>query len=98
MRIIDISTAQHTILRRTAWDELAVPEALLDSTEQFFGERLTPDEGVRRILADVRKRGDAALLEWTQRLDRVTPVALLLGRSHIEAAYQAVDETVVAAL
>jgi histidinol dehydrogenase len=98
MRIIDSSEAQQTILRRMAWDELAVPEALLDSNEQIFGERLAPDEGVRRILTDVRKRGDAALLEWTQRLDRVTPVALLLGRSHIDAAYQGVDETAVAAL
>lgn len=98
MRILDVPTAQQTILRRAAWDEWEVPESLLDGNEKLFGERITPDEGVRRILADVRKRGDAALAEWTQRLDRVRAATLVIGRAEIEAAYTQLDAAVVAAL
>lgn len=98
MQIIDVPTAQATILRRAAWDEVAAPAALLASSEALFGERIPPDEVVRRILADVRARGDAAVIEWTERLDRVTPVALMLEREQVEAAYRQVAPDVVAAL
>src|SRR5215217_1227066 len=91
MRIFDVPTAQNTILRRPAWDEIAVPDLLADGIAAIFGERLTPDEVVRRILADVRQRGDAALLEWTQRLDRVNPVTLVITPEQIAAAYQQID-------
>ena len=98
MRIIDVTDAQNTILRRPAWDEISVPDLMADGIAAIFGERLTPDEVVRRILADVRARGDAALLEWTQRLDRVNPVALVMTQTEIEAAYHQVDAATVAAL
>ncbi len=98
MRIFDVQTAQNTILRRPAWDEIAIPDLLTDGIAAIFGERLTPDEVVRRILADVRQRGDAALIEWTQRLDRVNPVTLVITQAQIEDAYQQVDGATVAAL
>jgi histidinol dehydrogenase len=98
MGIFDVPTAQKTILRRVAWDEVEAPTALLDGNQALFGERITPDEGVRRILADVRRRGDAALLDWTLRLDRVTPAALAISPSHIAHAYAQVDALVVDAL
>jgi len=36
-----------------------------------LGRTVTPREGVREIIADVRSRGDIALREWTQRIDGV---------------------------
>lgn len=69
MRVLTVEAAQKTILRRAAWDEMEVPSAVLDRIERTFGERIGPDEAVRRILRDVRSRGDAAVLEWSQRLD-----------------------------
>ena len=77
---------------------LAVPTALLDRIEQTFGARITPEEAVRRILADVRSRGDAALIEWSQRVDGVTPPSLVVDAATVRAAYAAVDPTVVAAM
>src|SRR5690554_4782696 len=97
MRIMDVSAAQKSILRRAAWDELAVPEPVMARSETIFGERLTPDEAVRRILADVRARGDAAVREWTRRLDGVES-ELVVSRQQIEAAYGQVAPEVVAAL
>ena len=46
-----------------------MPPRLLDGIERIFGERLAPAEAVARILADVRRRGDAALVEWSARID-----------------------------
>ena len=78
MRILDVATAQQTILRRAPWDEMAVPDAVLDRIAGLFGVRLTPEEAVRRILADVRQRGDAALRDWSLRLDGVAPAAFVV--------------------
>ena len=51
--ILDPNSAQQSILRRHPWDAFNVPDFLLDANERIFGTRIGPDEGVRRILADV---------------------------------------------
>ena len=86
IRILDLPTAQSTILRRLAWDELEIPEPILDRLESLFGERLTPEDAVRRILSDVRKRGDAALIDWTKRIDRIELSNLQVSKEQIAAA------------
>lgn len=98
LRIMDVPTAEETILRRTAWDEWQVPDTLLERNPALFGERIGPDEAVRRILADVRQRGDEALIAWTERLDRVVPQALVLSDSHIQDAYAQVSPELVEAM
>ncbi len=56
-----------------SFNEIPVPESVLARNEQLFGERLTPQQVVERILADVRARGDAALGDWTEKLDGFRP-------------------------
>ena len=51
------------------------------------------EERVASILADVKKRGDAAVLEYTQRFDGVAAervASLEIGREEVQAALQAV--------
>ena len=98
MRIFDVPTAQQSILQRPFWDELEIPEPLLASMAARFGERLTPDEAVRRILADLRQRGDAALIEWSERLDQVTPVTLQVSPAQMADAHAQVTPQVMAAM
>ncbi|MGH6872913.1 MAG: histidinol dehydrogenase [Rhizomicrobium sp.] len=43
-------------------------------------------EAVRAIIAEVRGRGDAALLDFTERYDKVRPSALRLSDAEIDAA------------
>ncbi len=62
-------TASQTILKRTPPDEFPVSQRVLDGIAQLFGEGLTPEAAVSRILKDVRTNGDAALQHWTKRLD-----------------------------
>ncbi|MBX3012116.1 MAG: histidinol dehydrogenase [Caldilineaceae bacterium] len=95
---MDVDAAQATILRRAAWDEWEIPSSMLDFNERLFGERIGPEEVVRRILADIRQRGDTALVEWSERLDRVTPTTLVVTSQQIAAAYQQVDAALAVAM
>ncbi len=101
MSVIPIYTleeAKKTILKRRSWDEWPVPERVRAGIRQVFGEDLTPEEAVRRIIRDVRERGDEALRAWTERADRVTPAYLEVPLEEIEAAYDHVPSDVIAAL
>jgi len=62
---------------------------MLDGITQLFGEPLTPDAAVSKILKDVRRNGDAALQRWTLTLDsldlRPAPVSKELLRSALHS-------------
>jgi histidinol dehydrogenase len=72
------------ILRRSSAD-------VFDATRQAH---------VRGIIEDVARRGDAALIEYTQRYDGVTLPSdgLRVGRDDVARAYDAVDDSLRAAL
>jgi histidinol dehydrogenase len=69
LNIFSVEQARQGILKRQPPDEFPVPRSILDGIAELFGESLTPEQAVTRILADVRRRGDAALKDWSQRLD-----------------------------
>ena len=76
----DPQTARQTILKRTPPDEFPVSQRVLDGIAELFGERLTPEEAVTRILKDVRTNGDSALQKWTRTLDGLDPSTDRSGR------------------
>lgn len=78
--------AQKTVLRRDANAAGTRSPATLDGIRRVFGEDLTPDAAVARVLDDVRTRGDAALLQWTQRIDGVTLPSVQVDSRDIERA------------
>lgn len=98
LRIYDVDSARQTLLRRQAWDEIPVPESLLARLEALFGEHLSPEEATRRIVQDVRRRGDLALREWARALDGSEPLAIHVPPEAIAEAYRQVPAEVVAAL
>lgn len=65
----DPQIARQTILKRTPPDEFPVSQRVLDGIAKLFGEALTPEQAVTRILKDVRMNGDTALQKWTLTLD-----------------------------
>ena len=77
INIYTTQEAQQSILRRDRALEPEVTPALRARMVAIFGEELTPAAAVARILDDVRARGDAALFEWTRRIDGV-PLTLSL--------------------
>src|SRR5436309_1018607 len=68
--------------------------------KQVFGKVLTPEQVVARILSDVQSSGDAALISYSQKLDRVnlTPKTLRVSDGERRAAYRRTTRTVRAAL
>lgn len=62
----------------------------------------TPEqnETARRIVQDVKAEGDAALLRYTEQLDRtrLTPAELRVSQEEIQAAYGRVEESFVEAI
>lgn len=100
LKILELEEALETLLKRPLIDEIAVTEQMRRRTLVAFGEDLHPEEAVRRILSDVRRRGDAAVQAWTHRLDGIalTPEQFEVGDADIAAAYDQVDGEVVAAL
>jgi len=86
LKIYDPESALRTILKRQPPDELSVPPALAERIARLFGAPLTPAQAVERILADVRARGDAALHEWSMRLDGAPPGSLRVPEDDLHAA------------
>jgi len=101
LKIYDVPTAAQTILKRTPPDETVVSPAMLERLAATFGEPVTPEEAVKRILRDVRTRGDAALRDWAARLDgfpseaplRVPPEALAAALQALDAPTRSALET-----
>jgi histidinol dehydrogenase len=82
--------ARQTVLRRRAalaFDD--VPTSVQASIRRVFGEELTPEEAVARILADVRERGDGALGDWTARIDGLALDGFEVEARALETAYTA---------
>lgn len=77
------------ILRRRGMLNEEISPALVERIEKTFGERLTPEQAVARIIADVRARGDAAVRDWTRRLDGVALESIVVTQDEIDAAYAA---------
>jgi len=98
IRILDVHTARSTVLRRRAWDEILIPASLLNQLEAIFAEPLSPDQAVGRILADVRQRGDKAILDWSKRIDDIDMEAVVVTPQQIEDAYQQVDAKLLEAI
>ena len=63
-----------------------------------FGRTVTPREGVREIIADVRARGDAALREWTHRIDGIDVELPHVEASALARAWDELDHAVRNAL
>ena len=87
----DPQMAGQTILKRTPPDEFPVSQRVLDGITQLFGERLTPDEAVSRILKDVRMNGDSALQKWTQRLDGLDLKPAPVSKDMIQSALDSIS-------
>ncbi len=91
MKQYDPQTARQTILKRTPPDEFPVSARVMDNIEKLFGERLTAEQAVTRILKDVRMNGDSALQSWTKRLDSIDRVPAPVSKDLIHAALASIS-------
>lgn len=83
----DPQSAQRSILKRTPPDEFPISQHVLDGIKNLFGESLTAEQAVTKILKDVRTRGDSALQDWTKRLDSLNLKPAPVSKDMIQAAF-----------
>ena len=83
--------ARQSILKRTPPDEFPVSQRVLDGIAQIFGEPLTPEQAVTRILKEVRVNGDSALRTWTHRLDGLDLQPVAVSEEKIQSAFESIS-------
>ncbi len=83
--------ARETLLKRRPLDEYDVSESLQQGIQDLFGERLTPDRVVERILSDVKAGGDEAVEHYSQLLDGFRADTMRVSAERIEEAWQDTD-------
>ncbi len=89
--IYDTDTGTQKLLHRKPVGETEQSPTLTAGIARVFGEPLSVEDAVRRILTDIRRRGDAAVREWTIRIDGGAPETFSVPPAEIEAAYRAID-------
>ena len=90
IRIIKgLSAARAHVARLRSGEETALPESMTARLHAIFGRETAPQEAVAQIVADVRRDGDAALRDYTRRIEGVSLDTFALGAEAIEAAYHA---------
>lgn len=91
--------AVEQLLTKKSFDEVELSPKIREVNKKIFGEDLTAVEIVRRIVNDVRKRGDEALIEWTKKIDGVDLAGnFVVSEEKISAAKKFVEPEVLAAL
>lgn len=92
-RIVDdLDVARATVLHRDPLAEPALGDAVLKGIAELWGEPVTPNEHIRRILDAVRTEGDAAVQRFTQQFDGSTYTAIEVSGDEVAAAFESVTD------
>lgn len=89
--IDDVDEARRLLTRRRGFEETKLSPKMQDGVRRVFGEDLTADEAVARILEDVRQEGDAAVREYSLALQGKIPANLEVPRSAWRKALEALE-------
>ena len=81
--------ARASILGRLPFEELRLSPALERSLERVFGRHTTPREAVDEIIDQVGRRGDAALRDYSRRIEGVELESTRVSPEAIARAYEA---------
>jgi histidinol dehydrogenase len=84
-----LDAARAHVARLRSGTEAALPASARARLREVFGEELSAAEAVARIVADVRREGDAALRDYGRRIDGFAPEPLAVGCEAMQAAYEA---------
>lgn len=94
IQIYTVMEARASILRRANAFDFATAEASAEqkaTSIRLYGEVLSAEEGVQRILRDVQQRGDGALQHWTEQLEQQKNVALSVSKQDCVASLREMD-------
>lgn len=104
MRIINVKDmgleAVEKLLKKPAFDQVELNPRIREANKKLFGADLTAAEIVDKIVGDVRRDGDEAVIKYTKLIDRTefTPEEFVVTEAEYEAAYHEADPAVVESL
>lgn len=104
MRIINVKDmgleAVEKLLKKPAFDQVELNPRIREANKKLFGADLTAAEIVDKIVGDVRRDGDEAVVKYTKLIDRTefTPEEFVVTEAEYGAAYQEADPAVVDSL
>ncbi len=94
----DVERARATLLKRPEAGLGITSPQMAQGIQRVFGEALSLEQAVARIIADVRARGDAAILDYTWRIDGVKLTSLEVTSKEFDQAERQIDPELFAAL
>jgi histidinol dehydrogenase len=98
IRVEGFGKAKELLTRKASFQSFDVSPELRLGIRPVFGEELSPQAVVERIISEVRDKGDEALFHYTKALDGVELDSLEVNTEDISAAYNAVDGQLISAL
>ena len=93
-----LAQAKEELSRVAPLDLSSLPPEVTAKTEEVFGESISPQESVQRILQEVRQQGDSAVKQYARLLDGVELERLEVPEQQIVGARQQVPEALMKAL
>jgi len=98
LKIIEGFQLAESILSRQVPSEFyPISPALRQRLKEMFGTD-DPEEAVRQIVNEVRNRGDAALFDYTLKIDGIKITSLEVSKQQTAGAYREVDRELLSAL
>jgi len=97
-RVKGFDKARKLLTRGNYWESFTTPPGLTAQIKQVFGEELSVQEVVDRVIGDVRGKGDKALLDYTEKLDGVRLDSLEVDGQEVTAAYDITGKELISAL
>jgi len=99
MKVIEgFRSAKLALTRRATTELYPVSPALSQGLKKIFGVEIEPELAVKQIADEVHSRGDAALIDYTRRIDGIELTSLEISKQQVTDAYQKVDKELVSAL
>ena len=90
--IYSLEEAEKSILIRNSIVNTPVSPQINNQIIKIFGKPLTPQEVVKRIINEVIKKGDLALIEWTKKLDNIDiSNSIEIKVDQMETALESID-------
>ncbi|HWR45470.1 histidinol dehydrogenase [Sporomusa sp.] len=88
------------IMEKPAFDKVVLGAGAKAKVKELFGEELSAQQVVERIVEDVRNQGNEAVLKYTKSIDGAdfTADTLEVTQAEIDSAVAGVDKEVLAAL
>jgi len=95
--VLGFKEAEARLSRQGTFGAYSISPTLKKRLKQIFGTE-DPEQAVRQIIDEVQSRGDAALFDYSLKIDHIPLKSLEVGRQQATKARQQVDAELVSAL